>query len=370
MPTDSPLTRRKLQAAFVRGGTSKGLLFHARELPERAAWDEIFLAAMGSPDTYGRQLDGMGGGVSSLSKVCVVGAATRPDADIDFTFGQVMIAEPRVDYSGNCGNMSAAIGPFSVDEGLVRAADGETVVRIHNTNTGKIIHATFQVKDRRAITEGDLAIPGVSGTGAQIRLDFLDPGGAGTGRLLPTGRSIDELEIPGLGAVKVSIVDAANACVFVSAHDVGLTGYESPAVLEREVIALGKLDLIRVHAAVAMGLAKSPDDARTRPAIPYIGIVAAPGSGGGFSARVVASGQPHRALPLTVSLCLAVASRIDGTVVNGVARQPEGDLIHIEMPSGNLAVGAEVVMRRGVWHATRGSFYRTQRRLFDGTLYC
>ena len=194
------MTQCPIPAVFMRGGTSKAIMFHRRDLPAaRADWDPIFLAAMGSPDPYGRQLDGMGGGISSLSKVCVLAPSARPDADIDYTFAQVQIREGRVDYRGNCGNMSSAVGPFAVDEGLVTAAGETARVRIFNTNTEKLIHAAFPLRDGRACTDGDLAIPGVGGTGAPIRLDFLAPGGATTGRLLPTGRVREMLEVPGIG---------------------------------------------------------------------------------------------------------------------------------------------------------------------------
>src|SRR5687767_8030311 len=216
---------RKLPAVFMRGGTSKALMLHLRDLPaDRPAWDAIFLTAMGSPDPHGRQLNGMGGGVSSLSKVCVLGPPSRPDADLDYTFAQVLVTEARVDYSGNCGNMSSAVGPFAVEEGIVPAGDGERLVRIHNTNTKKIINATFRVKDGRAVVEGELEIPGVAGTGSPVRLDFLEPGGAVTGKLLPTGKPRDVLEIPGIGKVEASMVDAANPCVFLAAESLGLKG--------------------------------------------------------------------------------------------------------------------------------------------------
>jgi len=169
------------------------VMFHARDLPERAAWDPLFLGAMGSPDPNGRQLNGMGGGISSLSKVCVLAPSEREDADIDYTFAQIQIREPRVDYRSNCGNMSSAVGPFAVDEGLVRPNGDTAVVRIFNTNTRKIIRSTFPLEDGHAATDGDLAIPGVAGTGAPVRLDFLAPGGATTGKLLPTGNAVDRL---------------------------------------------------------------------------------------------------------------------------------------------------------------------------------
>ena len=225
---------RALPAVFMRGGTSRAIIFHARDLPDRAQWDPIFLAAMGSPDPNGRQLDGMGGGVSSLSKVCILAPSDREDADIDYTFAQVQIREAAVDYRGNCGNMSSAVGPFAVDEGIVRPNGDTAIVRIFNTNTRKLIRSTFPLQDGHAATEGDLAIPGVAGTGAPVRLDFLTPGGATTGKLLPTGAPLDRLDVPGLGPIEVSMVDAANACVFVRARDLGLTGRELPDELERE----------------------------------------------------------------------------------------------------------------------------------------
>ena len=180
--------QRRIRAVFVRGGTSRALVFHRRDLPSaRAEWDPIFLAALGSPDPSGRQLDGLGGGISSLSKVAVVGPSTHPDADVDFTFGQVEVTRAFVDYAGNCGNISSAIGPFALDEGLVPAREPETLVRIHNTNTRKLIHARVPVSGGQAAVRGDFVLPGVPGTGARLALEFLDPGGAVTGRLLPTG---------------------------------------------------------------------------------------------------------------------------------------------------------------------------------------
>jgi 2-methylaconitate cis-trans-isomerase PrpF len=321
-------TPAKLPAVFMRGGTSKAIIFHRRDLPtNRDDWAPLFLRAIGSPDPYGRQLNGMGGGVSSLSKVCVVGPPSRPDADVDYTFVQLLPRESIVDYSGNCGNMSSAIGPFAVDEGLVKAADGETTVRIHNTNTKKIICGTFRVGAGCAVVAGDLQIPGVAGTGSPIRLDFLDPGGASTGRLLPTGKPVDALSVPGFGRFEVSMVDAANACVFVNAASLGLSGTEMPEEFDANPRVLAILASIREHASVAMGVTKSLEEARTRALVPFVGMVSAPQdartlTGGRIAAqdvdvtmRVIASGQPHRALPLTASLCTAVAAGIPETVV-------------------------------------------------------
>src|SRR5271166_5435755 len=205
------MIQQAIPAVFMRGGTSKALMLHARDLPpDRGHWAPLFTAAMGTPDPYGRQLDGMGGGVSSLSKVCVLAPSQREDADIDYTFAQVLIKEARVDYKGNCGNMSAAVGPFAVDEGLVRPNGDQANIRIFNTNTSKVIHANFPVEEGRARYDGDLVIPGVGGSGAPIRLDFLQPGGASTGKLLPSGQALDLLHVPDFGAVEASLVDAAN----------------------------------------------------------------------------------------------------------------------------------------------------------------
>lgn len=371
-----------LPAVFMRGGTSRAVMFHAKDLPERGAWDSIFLAAMGSPDPNGRQLNGMGGGISSLSKVCILAPSARADADIDYTFAQVQIREAVVDYRGNCGNMSSAVGPFAVDEGIVRPTGDTAVVRIFNTNTGKIIRSTFPLVDRRAATDGDLAIPGVAGTGAPVRLDFLAPGGSATDGLLPTGRVRDWLEIPGMGSIEVSMVDAARPCVFVRARDIGLTGNELPESLDTNTSVLAKLESIRQAAAVAMGLANTLDEASKGRGIPAVGFVAPPMDAAILSgetvrahqvdltARFISNGQPHRALPVTSSLCTAVAARVTGTLVaEAVGRKPDGS-IRIGMPSGILTVGADVTCdTSGSWTAHSGAFYRTARRLFDGRIY-
>lgn len=374
---------RRLPAAFIRGGTSKALVFHARDLPaDRAEQEAIFLAAMGSPDRYGRQLDGMGGGVSSLSKVCIVGAPSVLGADVGYTFVQVQVKEARCDWSGNCGNMSSAIGPFAVDEGLVPPpADGMTTVRIHNTNTRKIIHAGFEVRGGRSVERGDLHIPGVHGGGAPVRLDFLQPGGATTGRLLPSGRPLDTLEVPGRGKVPVSMVDAANACVFVDAAALGLAGTELPDALDANVAVLQALADIRLRASVAMGIAADLDAARRTPLVPLIGFVAAPCDSTTLDGervaaqdcdlvvRMISNGQPHRALPLTGALCTAVAAQIDGSVVQRVARAKRSGPLRLAMPSGVLTVDAAVHLAADGWQAQHGSFYRTTRRLFDGFVH-
>lgn len=375
--------RRRYPAAFIRGGTSKAIVFHARDLPEdRREWDAIFLSAMGSPDEYGRQLNGMGGGVSSLSKVCVVGPPSVEGADVDYTFVQVQVKHASCDYGGNCGNMSSAIGPFAVDERLVAVADSdEATVRIHNTNTHKIIHARFAVRGGRSVERGELSIPGVSGTGAPIRLDFLDPGGATTGRLLPTGHVVDTFDVPGIGPVEASMVDAANSCVFLNAASLGLSGIELPDALEGNPDVMRKLGEIRVYASVVMGLAGDVERARANRLLPFIAFVSAPqdspslngdiipADGGDLVVRVISNGLPHRALPLTGALCTAVAAQIEGTIPNRLLRKDRTGALRLSMPSGVLTVSASVGHQDGAWRAERGSFYRTCRRLFDGHVY-
>lgn len=374
--------QRPIPAVFMRGGTSKAIMFHARDLPEDwQAWDRIFTAAMGSPDPYGRQLDGMGGGVSSLSKVCVLAPSHRDDADIDYTFAQVQIRESRVDYKSNCGNMSSAVGPFAVDEGLVRAGGDTATVRIFNTNTKKIIRATFPLDGERTRYDGDLVIPGVSGSGAPVRLDFVEPGGAATGKLLPSGKVLDRLEVPGFGPIEASLVDAANPAVFVRAADIGLTGTELPDQLEADPNILKLLDDIRVQGSVRMGIATDAHAARSI-AVPFMAFVSpaadAPTLTGetvraadiDLGVRVVSSGQPHRALPVTISLCTAVAARITGTVVaEALSPAASSKSLRLGMPSGVLTVDADVVSDGGTWFARAGSFYRTARRLFDGRVW-
>lgn len=372
--------QKRIRAVFMRGGTSKALMFRQTDLPAaRDDWGPIFLAAMGSPDPNGRQLDGMGGGVSSLSKVCVVGAATRADADVDFTFAQIGVGDAAVDYAGNCGNMSAAVGPFAIEEGLVpKPADGPVSIRIHNTNTRKIIVATFTVRDGQAVTEGDCAIDGVAGTGAPIRLDFVEPGGAKTGRTLPTGKSVDLLT-PAVGApIEATLVDAANPCVFVRAGDLGLQGTELPNMLEADKELLRRLEAIRQAGSVAMGLTPDLAAAAKMQSIPKVAMVAAPAEASTLSGRqlraaetdllvrMISVGQPHKAVPITGGLCLAVACRIPGGIPESVLRSQESGTIRIGHPSGILLVDAQVERDGGAVTARHASVFRTARRLFQG----
>jgi 2-methylaconitate cis-trans-isomerase PrpF len=361
------------------------VFFHARDLPaEREAVDRILLSVLGSPDPYGRQLDGMGGGISSLSKAVVIGPPTHPEADVDYTFAQVSVDRPVVDWRDNCGNLSSAVGPFAVDEGLVRpaAAHGEALVRIHQVNTRKLIHARFPVRDGRAEVRGDFAIAGVSGTGARIRLDFLAPGGAQTGALLPTGNAVDVLHVEGIGRLRATLVDAANPAVFVAAADLGLSGAESPDALEGDGGLMALLDRVRRAAGVAMGLGDSAEAIGL--GIPRVAAVAGPlpartldgktldPSGHDVTVRMLSMGRPHRAVPMTGAMALAVACRVEGSVPHALAARGAGrpEEVRVAHPSGTLTVGAEVRWNRGGagWHADSAVVFRTARRLMQGVV--
>ena len=375
------MAQRRIPAVFMRGGTSKGLIFHARDLPPPGAdRDAVLLAAMGSPDPFRRQLDGMGGGASSLSKVCIVGPPTHPQADVDYTFGQVGIELGLVDYGGNCGNMSSAIGPFAVEEGLVPApADGEAVIRIHNTNTGKLITARFPVRDGLPVTTGDFALDGVAGTAAQVRLDFLAPGGSKTGALLPTGHAANRIDLPGLGPVEVSLVDAANPMVFISAQSLGLTGTELPDEIGSNTAVMTRLEAIRRRASVMMGLAVDEAAAALLISIPKIVMLSPPQAAvtlsgqqlgtqdADITARALSAGQPHSAIPLTGALCLAAAIRVPGSVAARLAAGADG-AIRIAHPSGTISVDAATETRDGQTLILHATVLRSARRLFEGRI--
>jgi 2-methylaconitate cis-trans-isomerase PrpF len=368
--------QRFIPAVFMRGGSSKGVFFHARDLPTtREAIDPILLAVLGSPDPNGRQLDGMGGGISSLSKAVIIGPPTRADCDVDYTFVQIAVDKPVADWGANCGNLSSAVGPFAVDEGLVRVSDGEALLRIHQVNTKKVIHARFPVANGRTVTRGDFAIAGVAGSGARIRLDFLSPGGSATRDVLPTGQVIDRLDVPGLGVIEASLVDAANPCVFVEARTLGLDGRESPDAIEATPGVMAKLDAIRRVAGVAMGLASSPE--KVPLAGPKVAMLASPTSarvldGGMLAAgsydiavRMISMERAHRAVPLTGAMCLGVACRIEGTIAQRLSRRIDGDEVRVGNPSGIISVGA-VVRRAERWVANSAVVFRTARRLMQG----
>lgn len=368
-----------LPAAYYRGGTSRAVFFKRDDLPrDRKEWDPILRSVIGSPDPYGRQLDGLGGGISSLSKVCIVGKPTHPKADVDYTFVSLGVKNTDVDYSSNCGNMISAVGPFAVDSGLFPLSQENldlASVRIHNTNTGKIIHSSFPVVDGEAASTGDFSIDGVAGTAARIQLDFINPAGSVTGKLLPTGQAIDTFD-----GISATCIDAANPCVFIQASDLGVGGNLTPGEINAYPDLLPCLDSIRRQAGVKMGIAETP--AAVPGSIPKICLVSAPSSSDArdiemkqtsdhvdLLARALSVGQPHKAVPITVALALAAAARVPGsTVALAVAAKDPVDEagITIGHASGNLLVGAMFDTSGALASAT---VFRTARRLFEGRIF-
>ena len=373
---------RRIPAVFMRGGSSKAVMFNASDLPEsREERDALFLELMGSPDPYQRQLNGMGGGISSVSKVVIVEPSARDDADVDYTFGQVTVDKPIVDYSATCGNMSSAVAPFAIDERLVDVvADGTVTVRVFNTNTSKLYHAELEVKERVAVEVGDFTIPGVAGSGALTTLSYLDPGGAATGKFLPSGNTVDELEVPGLGAVEMSLVDASNPIVFVEAARLGKTATERPEALDSDGDFMAKMEAIRRVGAVAMGLADSVETVKlANPKIAILGPAADFESIDGAShkadnmdicVRIVSMEKVHRAVTLTGAMCLAAAAEVPGTIANRLRRAgAEGAPLRIGNASGVLPAKAEVrALDEGGFEALSVTTYRTFRRLMEGNV--
>lgn len=369
-----------IRATFMRGGTSKGLFFHWDDLPrDEVERDRFICAALGSPDPNGRQLDGMGGGASSLSKVMLVRPSRRPGIDIDYLFGQVAIDRLLVDRAANCGNLSSAAGVFAVREKMVHLPNGPATLAMFNENTGKRVDCHVIIEDGQAAVHGDLVIDGVAGAGSPIRLDFINPGGAGTGRLLPTGQCVDAIRMGCGDVVEVSIVDATNTCVFVAAKDIGLEGNEAPATLADDQQRMGWFEELRMRAGTLAGIGGHEG---VPPSTPKIAMVAPPigsqtlegrnlGPGDGdVQIRMISMGKPHPAIPLTGALCAAVAARIDGTVLQKVARPKQaGELLRVMHGSGVISVLGEVRQQDGVWHAQHASVMRTARVLMEGTVF-
>lgn len=373
---------RAIPATYMRGGTSRGVVFRRDDLPaDPAEWDAIFLSVMGSPDANRRQLNGMGGGISSLSKVCVVGAATRDGADVDYTFAQVAVDEPRVEYAGACGNMSSAIGPFAVTSGLVRASDnGPCTLSIHDTNTGKLIRTRFRMCAGAPEIAGDVVLDGVAGAGSAIWLDFLDPSGTKSGALFASGNRRDTFDIMGR-RVGATLIDVASPCVFVSLHDLGLDRPPAPDEIAADTQLLAALEELRRAASVKMRLAADRDAAAGLKSIPRIGLVHSPGpyvalsgrsvpaSGMDIGIRMMSMGDPHRAVPITAALCLAAAVQIPGTVPHALVGAA-GSSVRIGHPSGTTVAAAQVQLDRDCVSVGSASVVRTARRLFEGRVFC
>ena len=370
-----------IRIAIYRGGTSKGIYLLENDLPaDPALRDQIILAIFGSPDS--RQIDGLGGADPLTSKVAIVSRSDRAGVDVDYTFGQVSLTTPHIDYSGNCGNLSAGVGPFAIDEGLVKVVEPVTSVRIFNTNTEKLIVAHVPVVGGKAAVEGDCVIAGVPGSGACIPLDFLNPEGAVTGKLLPTGRTRDTIAIEGYGSLEVSIVDAGNPVVFVRAQDMGMRGSELPNELESNPTLLRALEQIRSVAAEMIGLVEEVGGVKKiSKAVPKIIVVAPPqnyhASNGrevkahevNLVARAMSMQRAHKAYPITGAICTAAATLMEGTVPWEVASGLELGRVCIGHPMGVLP--AEVMMehKRDGYHIERVTLARTARRLMTGYAY-
>lgn len=374
-----------LRCAILRGGTSRGVFFLANDLPaDRAAIEPILLDVFGSPDI--RQINGLGGATSQTSKAAIIGPPSRPDADLDYTFAQVSVPAPVVDWGGNCGNISSAVGPFAIDQGFVRALEPTTTVRIHNTNTRKIIIAQVPTAGGRAEVDGDYAIPGVPGTGARIQLEFTDPAGTLADRLLPTGRACDEVRIADGRTFEVSVVDAGNATVFLRAQDVGLTGTELPPALEARTDATDVLEEVRGVVAEWLGLVSDRREATRRsPGLPKVGVVARPQSYATTSGETIAEEQAdlsgrlmsmqtaHRSYMTTGAIATAAAAFVPGSLVAEVTRvaadRPDPATIRIAHPYGVM----EAVVRADATAdpvAIQGiAVGRTARHLLDGTVW-
>ncbi len=368
---------------LMRGGTSKGLFFLENDLPaDEEKRNAILLKAMGSPDA--KQINGLGGATSVTSKVAIVGVSKRADADVDYTFAQVSVDKPIVSYKGNCGNISSAVGPFAIERGLVKVTEPVTHVRIHNVNTGKIIVADVAVENGCVKYDGEYKIAGVKGSASPIKLKFVDPAGTISDKLLPTGNAVDVLEVPTVGAVAVSIVDAANPLVYVKAADLGLRGNELPHELEAMDGMLEKLEKIRGMAAVKVGLIEDYErSAWECPGLPKMTLVAEPQdyvTTGGTDVeekeldlviRMMSMQKPHPSLAMTGAMCTAAAAVVDGSVVNQVLRKDaDTQYLRLGHPGGVLEAGVdyEKTDAEPVIADTFG--FRTANLLMEGNIYC
>lgn len=372
--------QKRIPAVYMRGGTSKAVFFHENHLPsDTEKRDPVILAVYGSPDPNRRQIDGMGGAVSSTSKVAIISPSANPDYDVNYNFGQVAVDRPLIDYRGNCGNISGAVGPFAVDEGLVKAQEPFTTVRIFQVNTKKKIVAEVPVKNGLYDETGDYAIDGVPGGGGKVTLHFCDPSGAVTGKLLPTGNVTDVVELPGTGKIEVSIVDAANPVVYVRAGDLGLRGTEIYEIDADDGIQT-VLEGIRSRAAVLIGLASSPEEASERvQAVPKVAFVSKPRTYKTVTGksvkdvemdlvgRIISMGTLHKAFTGTGAICIAGAAKINGTVVSEMyAGDLENEKVRIGHPGGILEIGARVEQKENGPVYVEAIIGRTARRLMEG----
>ena len=368
---------KKYPCVYMRGGTSKAVFFHEKDLPEdKSGWDEIFLKVMGTPDV--KQIDGMGGTVSSTSKIAVISPSDCQDVDVNYTFRQVDIVIPRVDGSANCGNISSAVGPFAIDEGLVPAVEPITVVRILNTNTNKIIEEHVRVENGRAMVHGDEVIKAVPGTGFRIDMYFANPAGSRTGKLFPTGQKKEIFDVPGYGPAEVTVLDCSNPMVFIKASDLGIKGTELVELNQNKDV-MEHIERIRGMAAVKCGFVENWEEARTKStSAPKVSIVSAPQDyvdmdGNQVKAedmdicvRAVSVGALHKAYPMTVAVGTGSAARIAGTIVSEIAVNDKGaDVVRLGHSSGIT----DVDVKMDGENVLKGGVTRTARRIMDGYVY-
>jgi probable AcnD-accessory protein PrpF len=382
----------RIPATYLRGGTSKGVFFRLQDLPAAAqvpgaARDALLLRVIGSPDPYGKQIDGMGGATSSTSKTVIVSRSERPGHDVDYLFGQVSIDAPFVDWSGNCGNLSAAVGPFAIAGGLIDPEriphDGMATVRIWQANIGKTIIAHVPMTGGEVQETGDFELDGVTFPAAEVQLEFMDPAadeeGAG-GSMFPTGNLVDELEVPGIGRVRATLINAGIPTIFVEADAIGYTGTELQDAINGDLTALQQFEVLRAHGAVRMGLIKDVSEAARRQHTPKVAFVAPPASYTASSGRTVAAedidllvramsmGKLHHAMMGTCAVAIGTAAAIPGTLVNLAAGGGKREAVRFGHPSGTLRVGAEATQVNGQWQVTKALMSRSARVLMEGVV--
>ncbi|MDN7805055.1 2-methylaconitate cis-trans isomerase PrpF [Burkholderia gladioli] len=382
----------RIPATYLRGGTSKGVFFRLEDLPEAArvpgaARDALLMRVIGSPDPYGKQIDGMGGATSSTSKTVIISKSTRPDHDVDYLFGQVAIDKAFIDWSGNCGNLSAAVGPFAIAGGLVARArvpdNGVAVVRIWQANIGKTIVAHVPIRDGEVQETGDFELDGVTFPAAEVQLEFMDPAadedGAG-GAMFPTGNLVDDLEVPGIGTLKATMINAGIPTIFVEAEAIGYTGTELQDAINGDEAALQRFETIRAYGALRMGLIRSLDEIAQRQHTPKIAFVARPADYVASSGKPVAAkdvdllvramsmGKLHHAMMGTAAVAIGTAAAIPGTLVNLAAGGGEREAVRFGHPSGTLRVGAQASQAGGEWVVTKAIMSRSARVLMEGAV--
>lgn len=385
------LPQLRIPATYMRGGTSKGVFFRLQDLPEAAqvpgpARDALLLRVIGSPDPYGKQTDGMGGATSSTSKCVIIAPASVPDHDVDYLYGQVSIDSAFVDWSGNCGNLSTAVGPFAIANGFVPAAriprDGTVAVRVWQANIGKTIIVHVPVRDGQVQETGDFELDGVTFPAAEIVLEFIDPSddeGDG-GSMFPTGNLVDDLQVPGVGTLKATMITAGIPTVFIDAAAIGYDGTELQPAINEDKAALARLEAIRVAGALRMGLIRAPEEAATRQHTPKVAFVApardyVASSGRHVAAadidlnvRAMSMGKLHHAMMGTASVAIATAAAVPGTLVNRAAGGGLREAVRFGHPSGTLRVGAAVASVDGQWVVTKAVMSRSARVLMDGAV--